>query len=55
MMRSVFKEYQRDISNRVKWLVEKATSPKYTTKTIPDDRWFANSSKDNVTSELCRI
>jgi Virulence-associated protein E len=45
----VFKEYQRDISHRVKWLVEKATSPKYTTKTIPDDRWFANSSKDNVT------
>ena len=45
----VFKEYQRDISNRVKWLTEKAISPKYTVKTIPDDRWFANSSKDNVT------
>ena len=45
----VFKEFQRGIQRRVKWIIEKATSPKYTTKTIPDDRWFANSSKDNVT------
>src|ERR1700722_3248871 len=45
----VFKEFQRDIQRRVKWLIEKATRPQYTTKTIPDDRWFANSSKDNAT------
>jgi hypothetical protein len=45
----VFKEFQRDIHRRVKWLIEKATRPQYTTKTIPDDRWFANSSKDNAT------
>jgi hypothetical protein len=44
-----FKEFQGDIQRRVKWLIEKATRPVFTTKTIPDDRWFANSSKDNVT------
>jgi hypothetical protein len=44
-----YKEFNKDIGDRIKRLKQKATREKYTTNNIPDDRWFANSSKDNVT------
>ena len=43
------KGFVKDIETAIKRLMAKVSNDKYTTKTIPDDRWFAHSNKDNVT------